>query len=179
MKRALILDTETTDLIYNRSVKMNKLPYVIEYYGAVINLANGEILSEIDTLVKPPISIPDVSKDITGITDEMVASAKPFGEIATMIRDQIEACPLVIAHNASFDQEMIDIEFERLGQTKIAWPQLICTVEATAYMKGFRLSLSALHEHLFGSKFSDAHRAKPDTQALIRCVVELNKRGVL
>jgi DNA polymerase III subunit epsilon len=173
---ALLCDTETSDLIANRSKKLERQPHMIEFYGCLHNLASNEPLGEFETLIKPPIKISATTTKITKITPEMLEDAPPFADVADRIADMISAAPLVIAHNASFDQEMIDIEFERLGR-KITWPKLLCTVEATVHLKGFRLSLTALHEMLFGKTFPEAHRAKQDVEALTRCCVELHKRG--
>jgi hypothetical protein len=75
--------------------------------------------------------------------------------------------------------EMVDIEFERLGR-KAPWPpRKVCTVEATVHLLGYRLSLQNLHKHLFGENFDEAHRAKVDVEALVRCCVELRKREVI
>ncbi len=72
---------------------------------------------------------------------------------------------------------MIDIEFERLKATKVAWPRVICTIEQTMHYIGRRMTLSVLHEHLFGEKFQGAHTAFGDVSALVRICVELHKRG--
>jgi len=50
-------------------------------------------------------------------------------------------------------------------------------VQETEWIKGHRLSLSALHEELFGEPFSGAHRARVDVDALTRCFNELRQRG--
>jgi hypothetical protein len=42
-----------------------------------------------------------------------------------------------------------------------------------------RLTLSNLHEHLFGEKFKDAHRARSDVMALVRVARELRRRGLI
>lgn len=75
---------------------------------------------------------------------------------------------------------MIDFEMKRLV-TELAWPErLVCTVEATEHLKGHRLSLTKLYEHLFpGENFPGAHRAKADVQALVRCYVEMFKQGLV
>lgn len=175
--RALVIDTETSDLISNRSIKLDLQPNVIEWYSALVNLQTGETESELNFLIKPPKPISDEITKITGITNEMLDGKSDFNHFALVIKEAIETAPLVIAHNASFDREMIDIEFERLGQT-LAWPKLLCSVEATIHLTGYRLTLGALHQHLFNNEpFVGAHRAKQDVQALIRCVVELHKRG--
>lgn len=177
---ALLLDTETTGLIDNRTIKIARLPHLTEYYGCVADIDDeGSLISEIEVLVKPPVAIPEDNERRTGITNEMVAGCPPFSQVAQYIKDQIESAPLVIAQNLSFDMEMLGVEFERLGE-KIAWPKRkICTVEQTVHLKGYRLNLSDLHEHLFGARFEGAHRAKNDVKAMLRCVVELRKRGML
>ena len=177
--KALIFDTETTGLIDNHTKKIDKQPEIIEFYGCMADLKTKKIGKEIDELIKPSREFDDEITKITGITPEMVMEKPPFKHFAPAIRTFIEKAPCVIAHNLSYDMEMIDIEFERLG-IKIAWPKLrICTVEQTVHMKGFRLSLSALHQELFGEPFTGAHRAKVDVQALSRCCCELFKREMI
>ncbi len=57
--------------------------------------------------------------------------------------------------------------------------RLICTVESTEHIKGFRLTLTKLHEHLFGEAFPSAHRAENDVRPLTRCFIELYNRGII
>lgn len=176
---ALLLDTETTGLIENRTIKIARLPHLTEYYGCLADVDTGEVRSEVHHLVRPPIAIPEENERRTGITNEMVADCPPFAEVAPLVKEQIETAPLVIAQNLSFDMEMLGVEFERLGQ-QIAWPRKkICTVEQTVHLRGYRLNLSDLHENLFGERFEGAHRAKNDVLAMLRCVVELRKRGMI
>jgi DNA polymerase-3 subunit alpha len=108
----------------------------------------------------------------------MLTNVPTFTKVADRIIAMIEGAPLVISHNASFDQEVLDIEAARLGR-QIHWPRLLCTVEQTVHLTGKRLTLTDLHNLLFEEKFADAHRAKADTQALIRCCRELVRRGEL
>jgi DNA polymerase-3 subunit epsilon len=176
---ALIFDTETTELISNHSVKLDKQPEVIEYVSFLTDLATGERKREFETLIKPKNSITAKITEITHIDNEMVALAPPFADRAQAIKADIESAPIVIAHNASFDAEMINIEFERLNIAPPKWPRLICSVEATIHLKGYRLKLAQLYELLFGETFRDAHRARVDTTALERICVELFKRGEL
>lgn len=176
--KALIFDTETTGLISNHSIKIDKQPELTEFYGAVVDLASGQLLSDLDLLIKPSQPISAEITKITGLTDADVAGCPSFRECSGPIMDMLHSCSPAIAHNAAFDKEMLDLEAERIGY-KIGWQRVICTVEQTIHIKGFRLNLSGLHQELFGEGFKDAHRAKPDTQALIRCCVELFKRGML
>ena len=180
--KAFVFDTETTGLINNRTIKLDKQPEIIEFYGCLVDLKKGKVLKEIDELICP--TTPDiVTKEITKITglsyEKHLKGAPPIGQVFNKIKGAIEKAPLIIAHNLSFDTEMVDIEAQRLS-TKIAWPKAkLCTVEQTIHLKGKRLSLSNLHELLFNEKFVGAHRAKVDVQALVRCCVELHKRDVI
>jgi DNA polymerase III epsilon subunit-like protein len=180
--RALLIDCETTCLTLNRTANNVHLPRIVEFHGSMVELtAHGSTLvRELDTLVRPHGSIDEMSKatEITGITNEMVRNAPPIEVVFPRIKEIVEASPLVIAHNASFDREVVDIEAERLKAT-IAWPRVICTVEQTVHLRGYRLSLSDLHEEFFGAKFAGAHRAKADVAALARIVCEMMKRDLL
>jgi DNA polymerase III alpha subunit (gram-positive type) len=175
---ALVLDTETTALIPNRKLRDDMLPEIIEFYGEVVNLADGAVITQLDCLIRPRQALKAETTDITGITNEMLAGQPSFKECANAIFTFIESAEVVIAHNMTYDQECLDIEAERLAYS-IKWPRTICSVEQSEHLTGKRLSLGKLHEHLFGQKFADAHRAKSDVKALTRCCVELFKRGEL
>jgi len=173
----LIFDTETTGLVENMTTRSDQQPEVIEFCGININPDNGDILNELDILIKPQFLITDEISKMNGITNEMVIDAPSFKDVASAIRDIIESSDLVVAHNAAFDRDMVDLEFKKLGVTKVAWPHIICSLEQTIHLTGFRLSLSHLYEYLFKEKFTGAHRARVDVEALVRCIVELRKRG--
>lgn len=178
--QALIFDTETTGLIKSRLVPLDRQVEIIELYAALVDMDTGEIMDDFDSLFKPQTPINEKSKahSKVKIGNAMLERAPRFATHAGLIKAIIEVSPLVLAHNVAFDMEMVDIEFERLGQT-IQWPKAICTVEQTVHLECRRLSLTKLHKHLFGKGFRDAHRAKADTQALIKCACELYKRGVI
>jgi len=174
----LCLDTETTNLLSTRLLPLDKQPEIIEFFGGVISPELDDPIQEGEWLIKPRLPISDEITKITGIDDAMVKDAPAFAQVAPQIKILIEGATCVIAHNASFDREMIDIEFERIGQ-KIAWPAVVCTVEQTIHLVGHRLTLTALYEYLFSERFPEAHRARNDVMALARCVRELWKRGEL
>lgn len=184
--KALIFDTETTGLPKNRTIKLEHQPEIIEFAAFTVNLKTGKISKKYQTLIKPAKALSDTPgfgekktiTQITGITNEMLKDAPNFKAVSKDIIKMIEKAPVVIAHNLSFDAEMLDIEAERL-KTPIRWPRKICTVEATIAMKGFRLNLTKLHLELFGEAFEGAHRAQGDVEALTKCSIELFKRGLL
>lgn len=173
---ALIIDTETTGLIENHTIPLERQPRVIEFCGFSVDLRTGKIKEELDVLIKPPEPLSPKIVSITGITDEMLRDKLAFGGVADKIFGLVSRSKVVIAHNLSFDAEMLDMEAERLGR-KIAWPKKkICTVEATVHLDGHRLSLSVLHQKVTGEKHVDAHRARADVTGLVRICRELRKK---
>lgn len=182
--KALLYDTETTGLTNNRLIPLDDQPEIIEIAMSLVDLKTGRSISTFDSLIQPskyPMSPQTIKETKTRLSNTLLAKAPLFAKVAPTIRKRIEEAPVVIAHNLSFDKEMIDIEYERLDpRAPIKWPsRCICTVEQSAFMKGHRLNLTALHVELFGKEFDTAHRARPDLDALIRCTVELFKRGFI
>lgn len=172
----LIFDTETTDLVTNSLLPLMQQPRIIEFYGVLID-DNGRDIEELEFVCNPGISIsPEVTK-ITGFTDMDVADKPQFSQYLWQVEDIIGKATNVVAHNLSYDKFVVDCEFARSGK-EVKWPaSQICTVEATEWIKGYRLNLSALHEHLFGEPFSGAHRARQDVQALKSCFLALRDGG--
>jgi DNA polymerase III alpha subunit (gram-positive type) len=175
----IAFDTETTGLVKSTLLPLDRQPEMIEFYGCVFT-PEGEILKELELLIKPrALPLPAVITKITGLTDEDLKDAPDVSEVVPAIAEFLESVPTVYAHNASFDRDIIDIAMKRAEREPVKWPQLVCTVEQTMAIKGYRLKLVELHEHLFGEKFDSAHRARYDVQALVRCIVRLKADGVL
>lgn len=183
--KALLVDVETNGLVSNALVKLDKQASVTELYMCIADLETGIVLDEIDTLVKPlkPLDEEHKSAKVTGITNEMLKDAPHFAELASGIAMILEGSIIngtpMIGHHISFDKEMLEIEFKRLGAEVQEWPRMICTVEQTAHLKGHRLTQTQLHELLFNEPFKGAHRAKADVMALLRICVELKKRELI
>jgi DNA polymerase III epsilon subunit-like protein len=176
----MLFDTETSGLVSNRLLRLEMQPEVIEFYGCLVDLGSPNLMPtwEYQTLIKPKKAISAEITKITGLTNDDLKDAPPFAQVADTIAKAIESAPVVVAHNIAFDMAMLEIEFERL-ERKLNWPEKICTLEKTIYIKGYRLSMSRLHEYLFGVPFAGAHRAKVDVAALTRCAAELHKRGLI
>lgn len=176
--KALVIDCETTGLVFNHLLPLDRQAEVIEFYGCFVDLETGEQLNECYELIRPKHGLTEESIASNNITADMLKDAPLFPSVADKIRSTLEAAPLIIAHNVSFDSEILDIEFERLGQ-RVNWPRRLCTVEQTVHLKGIRMSQSVLHSFLFGEPHKEAHRAKSDVTALTRICIELYKRGEL
>lgn len=173
--RAFCFDTETTALISNVARKESKQPRIIELYGCVVE--DGNVVDDLDFLCDPGIQLSDEVQKITNISPEDLKGKLPFKDHADDVLAIIETCDTIVAHNLFYDLHVLSVELQRLGKSLVCPARRVCTVEDTEHLKGYRLSLSALHEELFGEKFEGAHRAKTDVMAMVRCYNELVKRG--
>lgn len=179
MIRTLVFDTETTGLLAPRISPIEKQPSIISFYGVVID-DEGASLETIDYHFNPGFDVTPIITKITGLTNEFLKDKPQFSKHEEEIRDIIKSCDVVIAHNAKFDTEMVNNEMRRCDTfDKLVWKKIICTVEASMHIKGHRLNLTALHTHLFGKPFENAHSAGGDVAALLVCVIEMRKRGWL
>ena len=176
--RYLILDTETTGRVENSELALDQQPQIIEFAGLIID-RYGQIQDQMEFLVKPTVKLGSIITKITGLKDGDLLDSKPMKDHMPSLKGFIESADAVVAHNLSYDWDIINFESRRLHEI-IMWPMIrICTVQESEHYQGFRLSLAALHQHLFGEGFPEAHRAMNDVKALARCFVEMCKRGDL
>jgi len=63
---------------------------------------NGEVMEEFQTLVNPDMPIPRFITELTGISDDMVAGAPLFADIADDLLNFI-GDSILVAHNSGFD----------------------------------------------------------------------------
>lgn len=175
---ACIFDTETDGLITTLAAKPERLPQILSLYYNIVNLETGTSMETGDFLFKPTKPISEEMTKIHGITNEMVKDAPRFREMADLLSEKFSTVPLAIAHNAQFDSDMLNIEMKRCERS-VSWGRVICTVEQTIWLEGYRLSLTNLYKLLFGKDFDEKHSAAGDVTALTECCVELYKRGWL
>jgi DNA polymerase III subunit epsilon len=117
-----------------------------------------------ETLVNPEQRIPPDIQRLTGITNEMVATAPRFADVAQDLLTVLDGAVLV-AHNARFDYSFLKAEFARLGIT-FSMP-LVCTVRLSRALFPDQEShrLDALIER-HNIHIEQRHRAMGDTQAI-------------
>ena len=131
---------------------------------AILRVEDGVLVDRWESLVDPQTPIPPLIRQITGISDEMVAGAPCFGELA----DQVQALlagHVFVAHNARFDFGFIKNAFARIGRDFDA--PVLCTVKLSRalFPEHHRHGLDALierHDLHCGAR----HRAMGDTEAL-------------
>ncbi|WP_245845107.1 3'-5' exonuclease family protein [Noviherbaspirillum humi] len=119
---------------------------------------------EWSSLVNPQAPIPEFIQQLTGISNEMVADAPTFAELADEISARLEG-KIFIAHNARFDHGFLKNEFKRTGHA--FRPAVLCTVRLSRKLfPGFaRHSLDAIAER-HRLQVTQRHRALGDAQLL-------------
>jgi DNA polymerase-3 subunit epsilon len=131
---------------------------------AVVEVLGGEVVSEWSTLVNPGTSIPPAIQALTGITNDMVARAPSFDDLAPGLYERLDG-RVFVAHNARFDYGFLRHEFERAGLRFQA--RTLCTVKLSRrlYPDHARHNLDSLIER-HGLRCEARHRALGDAQAV-------------
>jgi DNA polymerase III subunit epsilon len=133
-----------------------------------------------ETLVNPEMHIPPYIVSLTGITNEMVAEAPRFHEVAKQVYQLTEG-RVFVAHNVNFDYSFIKREFASLGGQFSR--KKLCTVRLSRkILPGISsYSLGNLCDHL-GVTIKNRHRANGDAQAtarLLEILIENDKDGFI
>jgi DNA polymerase-3 subunit epsilon len=165
-----IIDIETT----GASAANGKITEIAVF------IHNGTCITDsFTTLINPECSIPWNITRLTGITNEMVAPAPKFYEIAKKIVE-ITAGKIFVAHNYSFDYSFIREEFKRLGYDYKR--KTMCTVNLSRKLiPGHRsYSLGNICNDL-GINIDGRHRATGDAYATVKLfeiLLEINGANV-
>jgi len=152
-----ILDIETT----GGSPKTERITEIAIYFH------DGEkIVDEWSTLINPEKSIPYFITGLTGITNEMVANAPRFYEIAKELVERTEN-HTIVGHNVKFDYSFIKSEFKNLGFEFDR--NTLCTIKLSRkIIPGHKsYSLGKLCKDL-GIEITDRHRAAGDALATVK-----------
>jgi DNA polymerase III epsilon subunit-like protein len=177
-KSIIVFDTETTGLTKPALSNLDFQPFMTEIYACKLT-SDFEFVGEYEQLIKPPVDISQEITKITGISNEMVKDAPDFYTCYPALYDFFCGVDIIVGQNVNFDINILTYELMRHDlQSKFCWAKRhICTIEASMHYLNKRMKLSDLHTFLFGESFKEAHRAKNDVMATIRCFIELVKRG--
>lgn len=169
----LVVDVETTGRAADETDRITEVAAVV--------VREGRIVDRFASLVRPGRSIPSFIVRLTGITDAMVATAPPFGEVAHEVASRLDG-RIFVAHNASFDWAFIRSELER--STGVAPEnETLCTVRLARRLLSHlpRRNLDAVTHH-YGVSIAARHRALGDAEAtaqvLLRMIDDLGKAGI-
>lgn len=135
--RQLILDTETTGFYYQDGDR------IIEV-GAIEMINRKLTGSSIHIYINPEKPVGD-SENVHGISDDFLKDKPKYAEIADVLFAYLKGAE-IIAHNATFDMNFLDMEFKRTGLPALSE---VCDVTDTLAMAknkhpGQKNSLDAL-----------------------------------
>lgn len=142
-----------------------------------IFIYDGEkIVDRFHSLINPERHLPEFITRLTGISNEMLADAPRFFEVAKDIVKITEG-KVFVAHNAHFDYTFIKNEFKSLGYTYQR--KTLCTVRLSRKLfPGLSsYALGKICQH-FGISIRDRHRAQGDAEAtcsLLGMLLEKNE----
>lgn len=135
---------------------------------AIIRIEHGEVVERWETLVNPGRPIPPNLQQFIGITDEMVAGAPSFAEVADKVQALL-ADTVFVAHNARFDYGFLKNALGALDR-RLDLP-VMCTIKLSRalFPQHHRHGLDALIER-HGLVCEARHRAMGDTDALLQFI---------
>jgi DNA polymerase-3 subunit epsilon len=137
-----------------------------------IVLHDGQsVINRFETLVRPVRTIPYYIQVLTGISNDMVADAPSFEEVAPQIYALLEG-KIFVAHNVNFDYSFLKHHFSTAGYELNL--NKLCTVRLSKKVfPGLpSYSLGNLCNH-FGITILNRHRAGGDTDATVRLLEHL------
>jgi DNA polymerase-3 subunit epsilon len=140
---------------------------------ALYAIENERIVGEFSSLIHPRTVIPDFIVRLTGITNEMVASAPPFSDVADAVRGFI-GDGVLVAHNVGFDAGFLAMELNRQEVGATLANKTLCTVRLARHLapglENYRLHTVADH---FGIEIVNRHRAGGDALATAKIFLKM------
>lgn len=170
LKRPLVVfDLETTglDIVKDRIIQIS---YIKVYPDGLEEREN--------IFVNPEKIIPNEVVTLTGITNEDVANAPTFKQLAPQLKNTFKNCDFAGYNSNHFDVPMLAEEFLR---AEIPFDFRSCRLidAQTIFHKMEKRNLAAAYKFYCGRKMEDdfqAHRADQDTEATYRVLMgELDK----
>lgn len=163
-KPLVVFDLETTglDLVNDRIIQLSYIKVFPDGKEERGNL-----------FVNPEKSIPAEVAALTGISNEDVANAPTFKELAPTLNEQFKGCDFAGFNSNHFDIPMLAEEFLRAG---IDFDFSRCRLidAQTIFHKMERRNLAAAYKFYCGRKMEEdfeAHRADQDTEATYRVLM--------
>jgi DNA polymerase-3 subunit epsilon len=131
---------------------------------AAIRVEQSEVTQVFNKLINPGTALPSFITNLTGITNDDVADAPVFLQIAEELHKILQDA-VFIAHNVRFDYSFLKQEFARVG--KPFSPRQLCTVRLSRalYPEHRSHKLASLIER-HGFTYQARHRAYDDAHIL-------------
>ena len=160
----IIFDLETTglDLVRDRIIQISYIKL----------MPDGEEIRN-NLLINPDKTIPQDVVELTGISNDDVADAPKFKEVAQRLNEEMSGCDFAGYNSNHFDIPMLAEEFLRAGIDFDFSKCRLIDVQ-TIFHKMERRNLAAAYKFYCGRKMEEdftAHRADEDTEATYRVLM--------
>ncbi|CCQ97944.1 DNA polymerase III (alpha subunit) [[Clostridium] ultunense Esp] len=168
----VVFDVETTGLsaAYDTIIELS-----------AVKMREGEVIDRFERFANPHRPLSAKIKELTHITDEMLAGAPEVGEVLREFRDFMGDAVLV-AHNARFDMGFISVGFRREGMGEIGNPVLDTLELARNLLKDLKNHRLDTLSSYYGVTLTQHHRAVYDAEAtghlLFKMLDTLKEKGV-
>ena len=185
----IVFDTETTGLPKTHgfakyySTKTDTSKYdssrVIQLAWSVHDSKTNEMLKENSYYIyEKSYKISPGSIAIHGITKEKCKEhGRSFEEVINLFLDDVRTCELLVAHNISFDYNVILAELYRRNMNKEVL--IFASVDKTCTMKMKKhrpKKLIDMYKEFFNEEFDNAHDALADVNATAKCFAHMRDK---
>jgi DNA polymerase-3 subunit epsilon len=153
METVAILDFETTGLSPAQGDRATEI--------AIVLIRGDQEIDRFESLMNAGRWIPDFVCGLTGITNEMIATAPPAAQVMAEAARFVGRHP-VVAHNASFDQRFWNAELARIEQSTDGTFACTMLLARRLYPRLANHRLQSLVAHLRLPGAGRAHRAMAD-----------------
>lgn len=194
--KVLVFDTETTGLLpkihkgENKLDYINEYPYIIQFSFILYDSDNHNIVENHDYIIKLPMNtkISKKSIELHGIdAEKSLNEGRDIIEILDIFDNVLSKSDVVIAHNYSFDETMVQIEYIRnekkcnLDKSK---NNIYCTMENSVDLCGLVATnrvgtykkfprQNELHMKLFHCIPENLHNSYNDILVCLRCYFKM------
>jgi DNA polymerase-3 subunit epsilon len=166
--REICFDTETTGFNYDSGDRLVEIGAL----ELINHLPTGKVFHE---YINPEREVPEEVVKIHGITTEFLQDKPKFYEIAQSWVDFIGDDGILVAHNAEFDLNFINMELKKCGFATYQWDRVVDTLEiARNEFRGARNTLDALCKRFnIDNSARTYHGALLDAQLLSEVYLQL------
>lgn len=194
MSKILAFDTETTGMV-NKRASLDENPYILQFSYLIYNLLTREIEKVFNSYIRVDSTVV-ISEEITkinGCTRELCDAGIPIQDALVSFYKDLEACDILVAHNITFDVDMITLEFQRHSELVTICPNFanyltktnVCTMRASTNIcrlpsktgKSYKWpTLLELHVHLFQRTPENLHNSMVDILVCLRCYLKIKHK---
>jgi len=191
--KALVFDTETTGMVrWRQPPEDPSQPDLIQLGMLLVDTADWSVRARHCALVQlaEGVRIDPGARAAHGISEEECARfGVPAVVACSLFNHLCMQSDLIVAHNMSFDQSVMQTALHRLGKKpdRMQGRRLVCTKEAATdvlklpgkYGSYKWPTLAEAYLHFTGSELVGAHDALVDTEACLAIFRSLVESGVV